>query len=267
MGSEIRRPDWATCGSATDAGRVRSANQDCYLLEPWADGSALLAVIADGMGGYQGGAVAASITIDQFKALLEDPLPSDPATQYDRLLEQFYLADEAIRHQSMQRFDLSSMGATVMAAIITPHRYLHLYAGDCRLYHFRNHTLLYRSRDHSVVQVLQTLGQITAEEATIHPMKSIVSSCLGGERKTPFVVDPKWNSEAPPIYECCAGDLLLLSTDGLHGEVLPEQLQQLVDRFGHDPQQLAQACIQSANEHGGQDNVTALSIRLVSEAP
>ena len=135
-----------------DIGKVRENNEDNYLLETW-DNQAILAVVADGMGGRRGGEVASKIAVDTFRELLKEPLPDTAEKRYEKLLETYYHADHAIREKVNDNFRLIGMGTTIVTAIITPTELIHLYAGDCRLYHFRENKCLYVTSDHSVVQV------------------------------------------------------------------------------------------------------------------
>lgn len=258
---------WVTAAAITDIGKVRERNEDRYLLAAWPDESALLAVVADGMGGSRGGAVAAQIAVDTFRALLDQPLPRDDKARFDALLACFYEADRHIREQGNQSFEFWGMGTTVLAAIITPTDYLHLYAGDCRIYHLRpgdrGTELVRRSHDHSIVELLLEVGRI-ADEADIanHPMRGVVNSCLGGRSADGnFSVDPKWNEDEHPIFPLEKHDLLLLCSDGLHGAVLTQPLLDYV-QANPDPATLTPMLRQAALDNGGKDNITLITIQV-----
>jgi serine/threonine protein phosphatase PrpC len=172
---------WATCCLESHIGCVRQVNEDRGFLAAWPDETHLLAVVADGMGGTQGGEKAAEITVGTLQDLLRQPLPDEPEDCYELLLKAFYQADEKIREEGEKSFNLHGMGATAMAAIISPSHYLFLYAGDCRLYHFREDQFLFKSKDHSIVQLLVDLGELEPRNVNDHPLRSVVSSCLGGK--------------------------------------------------------------------------------------
>lgn len=246
----------------THRGNKREINQDNYLLELWEDETAILAVVADGMGGNKGGEVASKIAVDTFRGLLEQPLPPEAFGRYELLLKGFYEADRAIREQASQDFKLMNMGTTIIAAIVTPTELIHLYAGDCRLYHFSCNSPPYITADHSVVGVLLELGKITPEEVSSHPMRSVVNSCLGGRGKAQLSIDPKWDSPPSPVRKLHSGDLLLLCSDGLHGEVSQEVLESLVEQFRDSSEKLTKACVKAALENGGKDNITVIAIRV-----
>jgi PPM family protein phosphatase len=252
-----------TSHAQTHPGKKREINEDNYLLESWPDKSAILAVVADGMGGHRGGEVASKIAVDTFRELLKQPLPSETLARRDELLlKAFYDAEKAIEEQACQDFGLMNMGTTIIAAIITPTELIHLYAGDCRLYHFRGDSPPYITADHSVVQVLIELGKITPEEVSTHPMRSVVNSCLGGRGKSQLSIDPKWDSSPSPVRELHSGDLLLLCSDGLHGEIRAKHLASLVQQFRDSPEKLTKACVEAALDSGGNDNITVIAIRV-----
>jgi len=207
--------------------------------------------------------VAAQIAIDTFAQLLYQPFPQRDREGYDLLQEKFYEADRVIREQAGQSFHHLGMGTTLVAAVFTPNQYLHLYAGDSRFYRFRKGKPLYKSADHSIVRLLVELGKITPEEVPHHPMRSQLTSCLGGkEGKGYFSVDPKWDDEQPPIDSLQSGDVFLLCSDGLHGLVLDERISFLVQKFGKDTQKLTERLIDEALEAGGNDNITVLTVRV-----
>jgi len=252
--------DWAISAAATYIGK-RNTNEDRLLLQPWPDHSALLAVVADGMGGHRGGAIAAQIAIDTFAELLLHPLPRDQKKIYDMLAQYFHLADERIREQASQSFKLVDMGTTLVAAIITPTFYVYLHAGDCRFYHFHNTgRLVRRSKDHSIIEVLLDQGKITEEQAAIHPLRSVVNSCLGGSCTTPFSLDPAWQDSDPPIYFFSPGDTLLLCSDGLHSSIAYQKLAQLIEQNAHHPEKLLADSIQITSNISGQDNISGIAI-------
>lgn len=252
--------------SKTDPGKVRPNNEDNHLVEFWPETSTMLAVVADGMGGHRGGEKASEIAIETFRELLKTPLPETNKERYELLLECFYNADKAIQEAACENIKLLGMGTTLVAAIISPTEYLHLYAGDCRLYHFTPENKPYVTADHSVVQVLLELGRITEKEIPTHPMRSVVNSCLGGKENNQFAVDPKWDSEELPVVrKLSAGDVLLLCSDGLNGEVNNQELRSLVQEFGESPERLTEECVKRALEHGGNDNITVIAIANVGE--
>ncbi|WP_313890653.1 PP2C family protein-serine/threonine phosphatase [Planktothricoides raciborskii] len=262
---------------------MRTENQDAFLLEPWPDKSAILAVVADGMGGGHGGKRAAELAIETFRELLGEPLGKPRSENpeelpeslpeelpeslseilYHKLIEKFYQADEKIRLEGSQSFQLIGMGTTVVAAIITPEECVHLYAGDSRLYHFREPQHLYKTADHSIVRILLEVGKITPEQVENHPMRSLLSSCLGGKEGTgQFSIDPKFGQQPSPFLPLQPNDIILLSSDGLHGHISDAEMQHLITENISNPEQLITALRDRALDQGGKDNITALIIQL-----
>ncbi|MGC9504361.1 PP2C family protein-serine/threonine phosphatase [Baaleninema sp.] len=262
-----RQLNWVTLASVSHVGKVRSENEDNFLVEPWEDESAILAVVADGMGGHRGGKRAAEITIETFQELLTQPLPESSEAIYENLISKFYEADKKIREEGSQSFQLVGMGSTVVAAIITPKQCVHLYAGDSRLYHLRENAPLYKTADHSIVRILLEIGKITPEQVDSHPMRSQITSCLGGREGTgQFSIDPKWDENDPsPIRSLQPKDLLLLSSDGLHSYFPDQELKNLTSQTPDTPQTLLNTLLQKALERGGRDNITGVAIQLKSQ--
>lgn len=253
--------DWVQFSTKTDVGKTRQINEDRIFVDSWPDQAALLAVVADGMGGHQSGEVAAQIAAETLSELIQEPLPHDPAQLYQRFAQQFRVAHARIQARASQGAQFTNMGTTIVAAIVTPSHYLYLHAGDCRFYHFhRQGRVLRRSRDHSIVQMLIDLKQITEEQAAHHPMRSIVNSCLGGREDKSFSLDPAWNPSNPPIYPYQAGDILLLCSDGLHGAISAAQLQQAIRTCGQDLNTLTTQCVGLALDGGGEDNISVVAI-------
>jgi serine/threonine protein phosphatase PrpC len=261
----------------TDSGLLRAVNEDSVLLREWPGGNhAILAVIADGMGSYGGGDAASAIVVDTFADLLGAPLPSDRAARCEALLGAFYVADERIREAGGQRFP--EMGATAVAAIVTPGELVHLYAGDCRLYLMRGGDIIYRTHDHSAVQVLVDSGRISAEQARGHHMRSLVTSCLGGPNVVGrLTVDPPLSLDengdehfvGGPFHEIDGGDRIILCSDGLWGEIGDDELVEALRRH-QEPGEcdaLVQDYVRLANQAGGSDNISVIAISALDRMP
>ena len=252
----------------TRKGVERDINQDRILLRAWADKSALLAVMVDGMGGNLGGEVAAKITTDTFRGLSKQPLPQEAKSRYDMLLERFHAANQAIRQQASEDFGLLEMGATVVAAIVTPTECLYLYAGDCRLYHFGQDQPTYVTTDQTWAQRLVKIGEITAEQAKSHPMRSKVTSCLGGGSNAKLSVNPEWQDDGSSVFrQLHPGDVLLLCSDGLHGEVRDSELEELVKNYRTSLDQLTKACVDTAKQNGSQDDISIIAMVVEENNP
>lgn len=265
-GQHVRKLIFA---SKTDKGKKRLINEDTVLRDLWPDGSTLLAVIADGMGGHAKGEVASEIAAATFAEYLQKEIPESKKDLYEFLLKAFYHADLNIREKAVSAVECSGMGATIVAAIITPEQCLHLHAGDCRLYHFRNGVPLpiYVTKDHSIMQILLDLKKISVDEISDHPKRSIVTSSLGsgssGLLAEPFLTGSI--SDCPAFFQLEAGDTVILTSDGLHSDLDVGILNDLVARYGSNPEMLVDKAVEAALEAGGEDNISIIAIHVIEE--
>jgi len=255
------------CFGHTHIGKVRQDNEDRFLVDFWPNRSAVLAVIADGMGAYGGGATAAATVIETFAQLTHRELPPSRSERYELLLSAFYRADDRVRE--LQASTYPEMGATVAAAIITGNELLHLYSGDCRVYHFAKGEAIYVSRDHSVVRALVEAGMINETEAAVHPMRNIVTSCLGGPTtKLRLTVDPQLGgSELPeipsegPFRLLSTGDVIVMCSDGLWSGLDGNVLANTVRRSRSsrmDAKELSNLLVELALSGPAADNITGV---------
>ncbi|MFM1843738.1 MAG: hypothetical protein RLZZ490_2481 [Cyanobacteriota bacterium] len=257
---------WGKGCGISHPGKVRTRNEDRFLLNTWPTEEGILAVVADGMGGSSAGDIAAQLAINTFAELLENPLPPEPQQQYDALLAKCYLADERIRCEGVKSFKTLGMGTTLVAAIVTPSTCVHVHAGDSRFYYFHQGKQQYRTADHSIVEMLLELGRIQPEDIPTHPMRSVVSSCLGGKNGDGhFSVDPKWDEANPPIIPLEPGDCFLLCSDGLSSYITAEKLQQLSAQYYLSPFTLSEQLIQNVlDQSNASDNITVISLAIAA---
>lgn len=234
----------------TDVGMVRRANQDAVM----ANGN--LFVVADGMGGHQGGEVASGITTEHFFAL--------GAVESVEQLEQAVIdANAKIRKRGATQANLDGMGTTVVAVAVLPTEDpggpLHFAAanvGDSRLYLLENGTFTQVSVDHSLVDELVRAGQLTAQEALRHPQRNVVTRALGAD--TEVDVDT-W------VLRSQVGQRYLLCSDGLVNEVSNSEMAKVLTDTA-DPQQAAAILVDKANQAGGRDNISVLIIDVVESS-
>lgn len=182
---------------------------------------ALLLVIADGMGGYRHGEVAAQLavtTMTEAFQRLAVPALSSPAKF---LIEHIQQIHDMIEQVTLEREMLESPRTTIVAAVVQRGVLYCAHVGDSRLYHFRDGHLLYRTEDHSIVQSLYNKGMIEKGDMSTHPYRHKVYSCLGGD------VPPK--IELSDRQDLAEGDTILLCTDGVWGAVADEQIKQFMD--------------------------------------
>ena len=231
----------------TDVGMVRRNNQDSAM----ANGD--LFVVADGMGGHQGGEVASKITTGHF-------IDVGSIESVEALEQAVIDANELIRARGAADPSLDGMGTTVVAIAVLPTEEaggsLHFGAanvGDSRLYLFENDTLTQVSRDHSLVDELVRAGQITQIEAARHPQRNVVTRALGADAK---VEVDTWTIRSQ------FGQRYLLCSDGLVNEVTNDQLVDVL-RGTEDTEEAVSTLVDMANRAGGRDNVTVLLVDVV----
>ncbi|RME01553.1 MAG: serine/threonine-protein phosphatase, partial [Deltaproteobacteria bacterium] len=223
----------------TDVGSVRENNEDAVEVTKLPEDSGVLIVVSDGMGGHAAGEVASRIVCDRMIEAAGELTPDRPRSErFAALLAALYDADHKVRAEAQKDPSRAGMGATVVAAAVTPKSALHLHTGDSRLYQFRGGKRIYRTQDHSLVEVLHQTGQITEAEMEEHPVRHLLFSSIGGGNDTiPVEVSPKWEEDAQEQEAELSlepGDLLLLCSDGLNGVLGEDRLAELIHEHTTD---------------------------------
>lgn len=229
----------------SDVGLVRSNNQDSAYAGPY------LVVVADGMGGHAGGDIASSLAIGQVATVDGDSHGGDAL---DVLAQSIYAAEDDIRDRAQQEPELSGMGTTVTALLRSGNRLALAHIGDSRAYLLRENTLTQVTIDHTYVQHLVDLGQITPEEAERHPQRSVVMRVLC-DIDTEIELDLSWREAKP-------GDRWLLCSDGLSGVVSKDTIEETMVQLT-DTDECADALVALALRGGAPDNVTCIIADVV----
>jgi protein phosphatase len=239
----------------TDVGLERAQNEDnyCYA-EPENDDEmrkrGRLVVIADGMGGQEGGQIASMLAVDTIRDVFLNGPADDPAAA---LVDAYHSAHTKIQEYARVHPDLAGMGTTCTAAVLRDGYLSYGHVGDSRLYLFRDGVSVQLTRDQSYVQQMVESGVISADEARTHPSKNILTSALGSDS----AVEADF-AEAPiPLLE---NDTLLLCTDGLHGTVTDEEM--LAAASQNSPREACRKLVDLAKERGGLDNITIQIVRI-----
>ena len=235
----------------TDIGSCRQENQDNYCAQQLPGGTAW-GIVCDGMGGVNGGRIAAHIATDTMQQYFARQMRSlQPGGEKSFIMRGFDITNRAVYEKATSDPEMMGMGTTGVCAYAGGGLAHVVHAGDSRAYLFRDGQLTQLTHDHSYVQELVDCGTITVEEAEHHPQKNIITRALG--------VDYRLDSEFT-CQELQNGDLLLLCSDGLTNAVPRDQLEQLLGTgsFYDLPDQL----IRTANENGGPDNITALLLSV-----
>jgi serine/threonine protein phosphatase PrpC len=226
----------------SDRGLVRSNNQDSVYAGP------RLLALADGMGGHAAGEVASKVVIASL-APLDDDEPGDDLLA--QLREAVGNGNGAIAELVANDPDLDGMGTTLTAVLFSGSRLGLVHVGDSRAYLFRNGQFAQITRDDSFVNELLEQGRITAEEAAVHPQRSLLLKALTGHEVEPSLT----------VREARAGDRYLICSDGLSGMVSDETLGEAIQI--RDPQDCADRMIELALKGGGTDNVTVIIADVV----
>lgn len=243
-------------GSASDVGLVREVNQDAFLVTP------TVFVVADGMGGHDGGDVASAIVVEEFARLAAagyDPtrgaeVVAATLESCQRRIEQY-----AAQQRDHEHPDFQSGTTAVVALLVEAEgepRWLLANVGDSRAYRFAHGRLEQVSVDHSVVQELVDAGTISAEAATRHPARHVVTRALGGPRR------PVADYFLLPLG---AAERLVLCSDGITGMVDDEDLGRILGA-ATDPRDAADRMVAAAIAAGGEDNATAVVVDVVGLA-
>jgi protein phosphatase len=242
----------------SDAGRVRDINEDACLDEPargrWA--------VADGMGGHAVGDVASRLVIDQLRDQLRGPLrdplrqlPAGASAMTQGLAQaraQLLGANQQLRDEAARR-QVQRIGSTVVVLLACDRFCGYLWAGDSRIYLCRAGQLRQLTRDHSHVEELRALGQLTDEEARNHPAHHIITRAVGATDELDLDED---------TIEVADGDVFLLCSDGLSNELSDaEILATLVANAPLDCRRVTDELVDKALAHGGRDNITAVVVQ------
>lgn len=245
----------------TDPGLVRSHNEDAV----FADARLGLAILADGMGGYNAGEVASgmacTLLASNFSRLIptcEVPAGAGDSETFARqqLLGEVVTANQAIYNAAQSQPQYAGMGTTLVVAWFYDNRLLVAHVGDSRLYRLRQRQLMQLTRDHSLLQEQIDNGMISAEEARFSLNRNLVTRALG--------VEPELDVEVN-AHDVQPGDLFLLCSDGLNDMVEDEDIKLTLQTLGGNLELAADQLVHLANDNGGRDNVSVILIRVLGD--
>jgi protein phosphatase len=229
-------------GYGTDRGLRRELNEDSFIA------SDPIFAVADGMGGHEAGEVASGMCVRALATLPQ--LATGERTATASVVQQYLaIADDSIRAATGSRAGTTLTGVVVVEQVGIPY-WLVMNIGDSRTYRLSQGRLAQVSVDHSEVQELVDTGEITAEEATVHPRRHVVTRALGTGDETEA---DYW---LLPIEE---GDRIMVCSDGLNGELTDDQMFDILNTVP-DPQEAVNLLIQAALRSGGRDNVTVIVV-------
>lgn len=261
---EVRRPTSldVRVGRLSDVGQLRQLNEDSLLTieigrvrrsisEPIG-----LYVVCDGMGGHAAGDVASGLAVQTLarKALAEvmsDGIADDAPPNWESWLKgALQEVNQAVFGR--RRASGNDMGTTCVAAIVHGDMVTIAHAGDSRAYLVNEQNIQQLTQDHSLVQRLIQLGQLTPEEARVHPRRNVIYKNLGDKA----TVEPDIQT-----IKVAPGDRLLLCSDGLNTMISDERIRQIV-MAACSPQEACQRLVEAANHAGGDDNISVIVVQI-----
>jgi len=231
--------------SLSDVGRVRSVNEDACLEQAerglWA--------VADGMGGHTLGDVASRMVVDALARMTGE---GDLATRAAEVRACLADVNRRLMTEAAMR-EVQTIGSTAAVLLAGDARCLCLWAGDSRIYLYRDGALQQLTRDHSHVEELVSRGLLSADEAKRHPARNLITRAVG-------VADQFGMDEVE--LQVMHGDIFLLCSDGLSNEVGAGEIAALL--AGNDVRAATTQLVQHALAHGGRDNISVVTVRAIS---
>ncbi|MDM8520723.1 Stp1/IreP family PP2C-type Ser/Thr phosphatase [Anaerolineales bacterium HSG6] len=252
--NQLPNMNWQAIGMS-DVGLKRELNEDS-----WGKAELLLSndtpcglyIVADGMGGHEGGEIASSVTVQTITSQFYDTPPAPGEGALESWLESVTnTANEAVIKKQVDQKRPEKMGSTLVMTLVSEGKAHIANVGDSRAY-LLNNAIAKITADHSLVERLVELGQITPAEARTHPQRNVIYSTMGDPEKMQVDI---YNQPLQP------GERLLLCSDGLSGMIEDETILEISKKYP-DPQQACTALIEAANEGGGKDNITAIVIQF-----
>ncbi len=227
----------------SDVGQIRKINEDSFASYTGNDYS--YAIVADGMGGHLAGEIASRMAVDLIGEYIKEHITEDlDHFQVKEVLHQAFLyANNQIYDYSCENESVMGMGTTATMCVVRNGYVIYAHIGDSRAYMISK-AIKQITRDHSYVQELVKLGQITPEEAKTHPRRNYITRAMGVEKDVKADLGVK-------TYK---GEKILICSDGLHGKLDDSELIEIVNNSDNSVKEL----IAKANERGGEDNITAV---------
>ena len=233
--------------AASDIGRVRSSNQDSGYA------GFNLFFVADGMGGHAGGDIASALVAQ--RVAQADAIYESAEKAGEILRETIWQANAVLRESCKEHPELSGMGTTFSGMIIVGDKATIAHIGDSRIYRARDGEVKQITSDHTFVQRLVETGRITAEEALVHPRRSVLMRVLGDMEEFPEI--------DIETYDVLPGDRWMMCSDGLSGPV-PESVMDRLMLSKIDSYEATELLVGEALEFGAPDNVTVVVVDIVN---
>jgi len=243
--------------SHTDIGLVRSHNEDAIEI----NAEIGLAILADGMGGYNAGEVASKMSVDLVHEQIQQKqaaswmprLPWQTSTPSKWISDAITFANQEIIDQANKNPDNFGMGTTIVVALSYFDRMLIGHVGDSRAYRFRDNFIEQITRDHSVLQAQIDAGLISLADAHLSPIKNLITRAVGSHDEIDVEVHEHQMKE---------GDIYLLCSDGLSDMLDQIHMQSVLREQANDLDTCCKTLVYLANRQGGLDNISVVLIRV-----
>ena len=238
----------------SDVGKVREMNQDYYYISNSLD-EVQLYILADGMGGYNGGEIASKIAVETAKNYIENnfkEIEKDRDSIIQLLGSSMEYANMVVYEKSQEKPELHGMGTTLEICLIYNNKVYIGHIGDSRIYRIRKEFIRKLTQDHSYVQKLVKEGTITKEQAAHHPQKNMLMKALGCNA----FVEPD-----VMVKGFLKDDILIMCSDGLTNMIDQETIYQMASK--KNIEQASKDLVQRANDNGGYDNITVVIIKNI----
>lgn len=235
-----------TSDGVSHTGNVRTRNEDSILLldeeNVW--------LVADGMGGHHAGDFASQTITNNLGLFKQQPSLEDSIL----LLEENIISSNAIiRNKSSQLGKNATIGSTLVCVYLWRNFAFAFWAGDSRLYRFRNDQLLRLTEDHSYVEELVKMGKIEASDAESHPAANVVLKAVGIYDSLCLDFD---------YFELLDGDIFIICSDGLYKDLDENNIAPIIKENKDDMAQLTQSLLLSTLQAGGTDNTSIISLKV-----
>ena len=237
----------------SDVGKIREKNEDYYSISESLD-EVQLYMLADGMGGYNGGEIASKLAIQSAKNYIENnfkEIEKDKDSIIQLIGSSIEYANMVVYEKAKENKELSGMGTTLEVCLIYNNRAFIGHVGDSRIYRIRKEFMRKLTQDHSYVQKLVKDGTITQEEAAHHPQKNMLMKALGCNA----FVEPD-----VMVKGFLKDDILIMNSDGLTNLVSQEEIFKEAKK---NIEQATKNLVQMANDNGGYDNITVIIIKNI----
>ena len=235
----------------SDVGKLRDTNEDSYYISN-VDDEIKIFILADGMGGYNGGEIASKLAVSTALSYIQTNFANTPKEKEDILnlvKSAMEYANMVVYEKSNNEKELTGMGTTLEVCLIYNNKVYIGHVGDSGIYRIRKEFIRKLTHDHSYVQKLVKDGTITEEEARNHPKKNMLMKALGC---TAFL-EPDVT-----VKGFIKDDIILMCSDGLSNMLDDEEIYEIIRQEGT---LAAEKLVEKANENGGYDNITAIVIR------